>query len=528
VPPLAPPAAGPDTSHDILVRRVRPVPLATRAGRGAQAGAVAGGADLLDVRISGGVVADVGPRLDRLGGEQVLEGAGRWALPGLWDAHVHLGQWARSRRQLDVGGTASPDDVVRRVAQHVRALPSGRPASVVLGQGYRSAAWQRPPTVSELDAVSGEHPVVLISGDAHNGWLNSAALHLLGLGARPGPLLEDEWFPVLGRLSHLTSEQERVQAYREALADAASRGVVGVVDMEFGSSPLLWRERAAGGTLPLRVQAACYPDTLDDVLAAGLRAGQELPGTGGLVTTGPLKVIYDGSLNTATAWCCEPYRTAGPGGSSTCGQLNLAPEELLGLLRRAHRHGLRAAVHAIGDAAVTSALDAMAAAGARGSIEHVQLVARADLPRFAQLGVTASVQPAHLLDDRDVTAELWPDRQDRCFALRSLLDAGAELALGSDAPVAALDPWLALAAAVHRSADDRPPWNPREHLGAAQALAASTGGQGTLRPGSTGDVVLVDADPLAAQSDSATTAAHLRAVPVAATLVGGRITHLAT
>jgi hypothetical protein len=155
----------------------------------------------------------------------------------------------------------------------------------------------------------------------------------------------------------------------------------------------------------------------------------------------------------------------------------------------------------------------------------VQLVADADLPRFAALGVRASVQPAHLLDDRDVTAALWPDRQARSFALRSLLDAGADLRLGSDAPVAELDPWLSMAAAVHRSGDGREPWTPEQSLTPAEALAASTDGRGTLAPGAPADVVLLDADPLAPAADPAAAAEVLRTMAVAVTVQGGRVTH---
>ena len=146
---------------------------------------------------------------------------------------------------------------------------------------------------------------------------------------------------------------------------------------------------------------------------------------------------------------------------------------------------------------------------------------------MAELGVRASVQPAHLLDDRDVTERCWPERTHRCFAFRSMLAAGVELVLGSDAPVAALDPWLAMSAAVHRTADARAPWHPEQALTAAEALAASTDGQPTLRPGSRGDVVLLDHDPLAPYDDSGEVGAHLREVEVAATFVAGRPTHLA-
>src|SRR3546814_7113287 len=120
------------------------------------------------------------------------------------------------------------------------------------------------------------------------------------------------------------------------------------------------------------------------------------------------------------------------------------------LMLRAHQNGLEIAVHAIGDAAVHEALDSFAVTGAHGSIEHAQLIRTQDIPRLAASRLRASVQPAHLLDDRDVTEHCWPDRMDRCFNLRSMADQGGALRLGSAAPVAPLDPWLAMAAAVHR------------------------------------------------------------------------------
>jgi predicted amidohydrolase YtcJ len=138
--------------------------------------------------------------------------------------------------------------------------------------------------------------------------------------------------------------------------------------------------------------------------------------------------------------------------------------------------------------------------------------------------VRASVQPAHLLDDRDLSAALWPDRQDRCFALRSLLAAGAELRLGSDAPVAPLDPWLAMAAAVFRSGDARPAWTPEEALTPAEALAASTDGRRTPSPGAPADLAVLDDDPLAPEPDAGAAAERLRTVRVAATLLAGRVT----
>ena len=116
---------------------------------------------------------------------------------------------------------------------------------------------------------------------------------------------------------------------------------------------------------------------------------------------------------------------------------------------------------------------------------------------MAELGIRASIQPAHLLDDRDLTERIWGERSERCFAFRWMLDDGVELAMGSDAPVSPLDPWLAIAAAVHRSADERDPWHPEHALTPREALAASTDGWGTVAPGHPGDLVLLDRDPLA-------------------------------
>ena len=481
----------------------------------------------MDVRVRGGVVTAVQPGLEPEPSDDVLDADGRWLLPGLWDAHVHMQQWARSLWQEDLSGTTSPVDVLQRVGQAVRRIDAdGSPDRLVVGRGYRSGMWSRPPTVAELDEISGRHPVALISADVHNGWLNTVALTALGLGPRPGPLEEAEWFAVMARLGELGSDSDADARLRSACQRAAAAGVVGIVDMEMEQGYREWPARVARGADLLRVRTATYLGHLDDVLAAGLRTGAALDESG-LVEMGPLKVIFDGSVNTRTAYCCAPY-ARGPASPEWRGVLNVEPEVLAEACARATAGGLEVALHAIGDAAVTTALDIIERVGARGSLEHAQLVAPADIPRFGRLGIRASMQPAHLLDDRDISVLLWPDKQDRCFVLRSLLDAGAELRLGSDAPVSPLDPWLAMAAAVHRSADDRPPWTPDEAITPRQALAASTNGQGTVAVGSPGDLVLLDHDPLATADGTAEAADRLRSVRVHATAVAGRLTHVGT
>lgn len=488
------------------------------------------GAEPVDLLISGGRVVAVAPRLAPADAPadttvRVVDAAGRWAIPGLWDAHVHLRQWAQTRTRLDVGSAHSAAEVAAAVRAHAATLPT--PDGVIFGYGYRSAIWPEPPTVAQLDAAGGDHPVILTSGDAHNGWLSSAAFRLLGATRAEGALAENPWFALMPAVTELAGRlTDDATAIEAAVVDAAARGVVGITDFELAYGFRDWPERFARGVDRLWVRPAIYPDGLDAVIDAGLRTGDPLPGTGGLVTMGPLKIISDGSLNTRTAHCCQPYADASPGDPTAAGQPNYAPTELVELLSRARAHGLEVALHAIGDAAVATALTAFERSGAGGGIEHAQLIRRSDIPRLAALGLRASVQPAHLWDDRDVAAVCWPDRVDRCFPFRSLLSAGVQLALGSDAPVAPLDPWLAMAAAVHRSADDREPWNAAEALTVAEALAASTDGRSTVAVGGPGDLVLLDEDPHGDVTDSAAASRHLRSLTVAATLVAGRPTHL--
>ena len=490
----------------LLLRGVRLVPV----GRATPV-------DLVDVRLVGGVVSEIGRGL-AAGASEVLPADGRWLIPGLWDAHVHLGQWARQGMRLDVAGTRTRTEALSRI---VLGLDSG--SGLVVGGGYRPATWAEPPTVASLDSVTGERPVVLVSGDAHAGWCNSAALRLLGLRHRDDPITEADWFAALPAVLAIEDAQVGPGAYAAALGAAARLGVVGVCDFEFEPGFRTWPQRAVAVGAPLRVRTSTYPHDLAEVIASGLRTGDVLGDADGgpLVTMGSLKIISDGSLNTRTAHCCEPYADA------SHGVQNVPADELAVLLGMATSHGLEVALHAIGDAAVRIAVDAFAATGAKGTIEHAQLGRREDFARMARLGLVASVQPAHLLDDRDVTAGIWgEDRAARSFEFRELVDAGVGLALGSDAPVARLDPWLAMAASVHRGEPDDLPWFPEHSLTPAEALAASTGGRGTVSVGDPADVALLDADPLAS-SDPVAAARRLRTMSVHATIVGGQVVHRA-
>jgi predicted amidohydrolase YtcJ len=477
------------------------------------------GADHVDVLLRDGVVADIGPRLEVVADAEVVDLAGRWLGPGLWDSHVHMDQWALVRRRLDVSTAASAAEAASLVGERLRSQHPA-PGQPLIGYGFQDALWADEPTRALLDAVSGDVPVVLVSKDLHSVWLDSRALTAHGHGDHPtGLLREADAFAVSTAVSAVPEDQLDVWVH-EAAEAAAARGVVGIVDLEMTLSLDRWARRVAAGTTNLRVRAGVYPADLDEVVARGLRTGDVVPGTSGLVTMGPAKIITDGSLGTRTAWCHDPYvgREGDPGAR---GVATYEKEALVAYLTRASSAGLVPAVHAIGDAANASALDALEEVGCGGSIEHAQLLDPADVARFARLGITASVQPEHAMDDRDVADRLWAGRTGRSYAWESLAAAGVRLQLGSDAPVAPLDPWVAMAAAVWRSRDGREPWHPEQRLAAATALAASTGGRATVEIGSVADLVVTEADPLTA------TDSGLRGMVVAATVLGGRFTHRA-
>ncbi|MEW5093809.1 amidohydrolase [Clavibacter michiganensis] len=499
----------------------------------------------VDVLVRDGLIASVGPAgsADATGVEiRALDG--RFVIPGLWDNHVHFTQWTKVSRRLDLSRASSAAEAVDlvRAALAARAASTGSgpvtsagTPEALVGYGFRDGLWPDLPTKDLLDAVAGDTPVLLVSGDLHCCWASSAALAPHGYGDHPtGLLREDDCFDFMYRVEEGDASSLDAQAVQVA-REAARRGVVGVVDLEIDWNPARWRRLAALGHDALRVEVGVWPQDLDRARDEGLRTGDVLAGTGGLVRVGPAKVVTDGSLNTRTAYCFDPYPDLdGQGGDAhggACGQLSVPPEELRELMVRAARQGLRPAIHAIGDHANRLALDAFAhldreLGGAHrdadelaGSIEHAQLLTHEDVARFAALGVVASVQPEHAMDDRDIAEVYWAGRTARAFALADLRAAGTRLALGSDAPVAPLDPWATMSAAVGRSRDGREPWHPEQAIDRAAALDASV--RTRVAVGERADLVVVERDPLAAS----TSADDLRAMRVSATLLGGRFTH---
>lgn len=458
------------------------------------------GDSLVDIRITDGVISEIG----HLAGDGTDAG-GRWVVPGLWDNHVHFSQWSLGRQRLDLAAAASAAHAAALVKRNLRA---DSPVPFI-GSGFRDGLWPDAPNLSDLDEAAASHPVVLVSADLHSVWLNTVALDLYGHPGHPtGLLREDDAFAVTTSIAQVP-DAELDRFALDASAAAAARGVVGFVDLEMAWNWNTWKRRQSGGNHYQHVEIGVYRQHLDRAIDAGLRTG--LSG-GELLEVGSLKLVTDGSLNTRTAYCFDPYP-----GTDGRGMLTIAPDELRSLLRQAVEAGFEVAVHAIGDEANSLALDAFAATGARGTVEHAQLLAETDIARFASLDVVASVQPEHAMDDRDVAEHYWHGRTRRAFVLRSLLEAGAQLALGSDAPVAPLDPWVSIAAAVGRARDGREAWHPEQSISFAQALEAST--RSTISVGQPADLVLTDIDPFTASPQ------ELREMPVAATLLAGRFTH---
>ncbi len=479
---------------------------------------------LVDVAITGGRVVSVTPsgtaRTPRNPGDERIDLDGRWLMPGLVDRHVHFTLWSKHRNRLSIASAGSAAAAVLDVGQALAAMdrdtrPDSRP---LVARGFQDALWPDIPTAAALDAEAERvgqsgRAIVLISHDLHSVWINSAAAKRYG--ATPGLLREQAAFDVeIALEAEEAADTAAVEAHvAEAVLAAASRGVTGILDLEMADNTVAWAARVTSGRAQLRVAAGVYPQHLDETLARGDRTGKRVTGTGGLVTVGPLKIFADGSLNTRTAWCFDAYPETHNFGHAAHPRGDLAR-----VLANARDHGFEVALHAIGDRAVAEALDAFEQSGARGSIEHAQLVRGEDIPRFAALGVAAGIHPEHALDDRQVADALWTGRTGRAFPLAALAAAGADLRMGSDAPVAPLDPWVSISAAVYRTRDEQAPWEQSNALTMNQALRA-TWAFPAVREGVPADLIAVAFDP-----DSVTPSA-LRVMPVALTVTAGVITY---
>jgi predicted amidohydrolase YtcJ len=472
------------------------------------------------------IAAEPGPRARRID----LRGA--CVLPGFNDSHVHFPTWSLAQRQVRLEGARSLAEALERVALGLAGVPSG---GWLRGVGWRDGNWTEPPTRSALDRVAGEVPVALMSKDYHSLWLNGAALARAEqpLDVPGGVVERDDHGQPTGVLRENAAwafrdryvrpgVAEMVSACREGLRIAAARGVTAIHDKDgwLGAFEVFQRLHEEG-ELSLRVWQSLPAERLPELRSLGLRSGFG----DDRLRLGYLKVFMDGTLGSATARLLD-----GSGVEIT------SSAELAELVRAAAAAGWPVGVHAIGDAANRAALDAFEATaqtwrplGLRQRIEHAQLLDPAEQPRFAALGVSASVQFSHAPSDRDLADRVWEGHAG-AYAYRALLAAGARLANGSDAPVEELDPLQGLAAGVLRTLDERPPWRPEQAVTVAEALQATCREpawlardehrRGSLTPGRLADLVVVDRDPLACAVE------QLPELRVLATMVDGDWTHV--
>jgi predicted amidohydrolase YtcJ len=481
------------------------------------------------------VLAWSGPRT------RVVDAPDACALPGFHDAHLHLTQHGLELEQVRLADAATLDEGLERVAEAAARLPEG---SWILGAGFALQRWGvRGLHRADLDRVAPHHPVLLRSQDHHSAWVNGAALAFAGIdvatpepehgtvvrdadGAPTGLLLERALHLVWDRVPR-PDAAALARALDAAGRDLAARGITTVHHMAY-EPPSHWRalagraSRADGGAYPLRVWACIPHADLEHAAAIGLAGGQG----GDHFAIGGAKFFADGALGSRTAWMLDAYPTGGTGVAVD------GPDVLIERFELAARTGFAPVTHAIGDAAnraVIAALEATAptwrGAGLRPRVEHAQHLHADDVARLAALGAVASMQPIHLTFDAASVRALFPDRLDRAYRTRDLVDAGVPLAFGSDTPVAPPDVLAGLRAAVGRLGADGLELGAGQALTVLEALRAYTTGaayaigregrSGMLREGYDADVVLLDHDPLAGLDD----------LTVVATAMDGAFTH---
>ncbi len=457
-------------------------------------------------------------------GDEKVDLGGKTVWPGLVDAHLHLQYYTLGLRMVDCE-TDTREECLRRVAERARQTP---PGTWIRGHGWNQNSWPEGfGSREDLDRIAPDQPVYLTAKSLHASWANSKALELANISAntpdpKDGHIGRDAagqpdgiLFKSAMEIMEAALPEPTAADIRQAILDAQPRlwqlGLTGVHDYDsvecFAALQALRQE----DRLRLRVVKGIPAPRSSEFEALGLRSGFGDP----MLRIGSLKLFSDGALGPHTAAMLAPYEND-PGST---GMLFLTSQEILECGMQAARHGISLAVHAIGDRANREVLDAYeqlrryeqenGLPHLRHRIEHVQVLHPADLPRLAQLDVIASVQPIHATSDMYMADRYWGDRSALSYAYRSLLDSGAHLAFGSDAPVESLNPFWGLHAAVTRCRMNGEPqhegWHPEQRVPLINALQSFTTGPayaaglenrlGQLSAGFLADLIVLDSDP---------------------------------
>jgi predicted amidohydrolase YtcJ len=518
------------------------------------------------IALGGGRVVGVGSEadLERLVGPQTQ----RWQLPdhqlvvpGITDAHLHLMTLTLAADHIDLTGFDLAEALEAVAVRHRAMLDSSDADGWLFGHGWSAHDLGGWPTAEMLDRAAPGRRVELVAHDHHASWLSVAALRAAGITATTadpegGVVRRDETgqptgilHETAGALIEVAIPEPAESLVKQSLfgvaRELAALGITGChdpgelsADTQIIRGPLFYRRLAEKAELPLRVHASVRAPQLAKAIEVGLRSGQ----TSGRYAMGWLKLFSDGSLGSRSAAMLEPYTDAAtnPPTGGPRGMFLTSVEDLADLAGRAEANGIAVQIHAIGDAAVRAALDVFESLppaprhmALLRRVEHAQLVDPADQQRFGALGVAASVQPVHLRSDEPQIRAGWGERGVNSIPLRALLDGGALIPFGTDAPVEPPDPWPGIAEAVVRrnpSDPSAPQVGPRQQIGLARAMRAASldpalvAGQtdlGRLTVGSRADLLIVPSAGFAHPID----ASALSATRPLATLIDGQVVH---
>ena len=460
------------------------------------------------------------------------------AIPGLTDAHLHLAEGGIATDHVDLSASLSLDEGLARIAEAHAGLA---PDAWLEGHGWNADRWGRWPTADDLARVAPGRHASLWAHDHHALWASAPALAMAGIDADRGDpdggiIRRDEAGAPTGVLHESAArivmdlvpptDQARYEVLIERLARELVRlGVVAVHDPGalslqegLGRGIAAYQALDERGDLPIRVHASIREEQLDTAVGMELRSGDPLGPPGGRARFGWLKLFADGTLASRTAALLDPVepeegRPLPPG--TERGIWLTPPERVAAAALRAADAGIATQIHAIGDRSCRASLDALVPTAGRAALmprlEHIQLLHPDDRARFAQNGIAASIQPVHVRADAAVARRLWGERaESHGYPMRSLLDAGAVVAFGTDAPVEPIDPWPGLSLAVTRVDGSWPagsaPFGPDERVTIEQALRAACIGpavsageddRGRLVPGQRGDLVVIPIEALA-------------------------------
>lgn len=504
--------------------------------------------------IRGGIVIATGSDADilKLRGPktEIIDLHGAFAMPGFNDAHVHLATAGRTKLTIDLIGVKSLAEMQQRIETSARSVPAG---TWLRGRGWDHTLWPSSelPTRQDLDAVTSDHPAVFTRVDGHIAVANSKALELAGISAKTsdpsggkidrdangqltGIVRETAVDLVYGKIPSPTAEERR-HALQLAMQDAVAHGVTSAQDNSQWDDFLGLEELERNCQLPMRItEWLAFTDPVELLIRHRASHPQNDP----MLHTGMLKGFMDGSLGSRTAALNAPY-SDDPGNS---GLPQYKQDELNRMTIERAKAGFQIGFHAIGDRAVSMALNAFVAAEAavpqsiayRFRIEHDQVIDPRDFARYQWLAVIASMQPNHLLTDMNWAEDrIGPERAKNSYPWKTFADQGTVLAFGTDYPVEPISPFRGIYCAVTRTSEDGSrTYHPEQALTIGQALYAYTQAsafaesmesrKGKLVPGQFADFVVLDRDLLRAMPTETLRTKVLR------TVVGGKTVFLAT